>query len=157
MAMKMLVESVQKLVSEELERASQQHGAVHASMAEAYAVMLEEFEETKERVEEAENILNGDFWSTVRTDDPTLAKQHTQAIFNRSVLAACESIQLAAMAAKTLRTIDRLKCQRAKESIEKSVSEIEKEDWPDCIKELRIKHEVDFILSIFGLTTEELK
>lgn len=101
-----LVEAVKELVREELARASEQHGPDFHSLHEAYAVLLEEIEETKQEI----GNLNFDaqhMWSAVRHDNHVMFKTVADAALAHAINAASEAIQVAAVAHKTLNTVDR--------------------------------------------------
>ena len=104
MSMNELKKSVEEMASDEYKRASAKHGVLHASIAEAYAVMLEELEETQEEVIAAERWLKNTFWLGVRENDPDFAAVAAQNIKEHAILTACEAIQLAAMAEKSINT-----------------------------------------------------
>ena len=97
--MKILKADVERLVKEEYDRASKQHGERFNSPHEAYAVMLEELEEAEHEYENARDFLK-EIWYQTKKDDLmsciVLAKDIQQFAEN----AAAEMIQLAAMAHK---------------------------------------------------------
>lgn len=100
--MERLIESIKKTVEEEYERAAATYGRQHSTQQEAYAVIREEFQETCESVNEMGELIEERFWQNVRNDNVkgnfTVAKN----IYNAAVLAACEAIQVAAMAHKAM-------------------------------------------------------
>lgn len=101
-----LLESVKGLVREELSRATEQHGTDYHSLHEAYAVLKEKVEETQY---ELENMLN-DFahlWNATKRDSFVMARNTARAVQAHAMHAACEAIQIAAVAQKVLKTIDR--------------------------------------------------
>ena len=87
------------LVKTELAAANSQHPPF-ASIHEAYAVMLEEFEETREELEILDQLMRKT-WLAVRYDDKMEADV-LQLIEQTAVSAAAEAIQLAAMARKAM-------------------------------------------------------
>lgn len=99
--MEQLIDSVQNLVSEEYERAAARYGRQHSSQHEAFAVILEEYQETCTDVEEVGNRID-EFWKNVCTDDVTQNEPIAMQIHNAALLAACEAIQVAAMALKAV-------------------------------------------------------
>ena len=89
---------IHNLIEEELAEANKIH-PLFQSPHEAYAVMLEELEETKEELIACESLL-ADTWDRVRKDFGVadLMRQ----LKAHAVFMVQESIQLAAMAQKTL-------------------------------------------------------
>ena len=77
--MEQLIKSVKAIAKDEYDRAAAVHGRQHASQHEAYAVILEEFQETCEDVATLGNLITDNFWKNVRTDNlngnATVAKQ----------------------------------------------------------------------------------
>jgi hypothetical protein len=96
--MKELKEAVEKLVSEELERANKKFPMFH-SQHEGYAVIKEEIEELKDNVDYAELYLKM-AWSYIKTNDIKAAMNFIEDIQKNALLAAAEAIQVAAMAQK---------------------------------------------------------
>jgi hypothetical protein len=94
-----LKEQVTKLVDFELEMANKQHGERFNSAHEAYAVMKEEYEEAKEALERAESFLDLSFWESCLRDGRNCA-YFARFIESEAIKAACECIQVAAMAQK---------------------------------------------------------
>ena len=97
--MEQLIDSVQNLVKEEYERAAAQYGWQHTSQHEAFAVILEEYQETCTDIEDAGNRIE-EFWKNVCTDDVAQNQPSARQLHNAALLAACEAIQTAAMAYK---------------------------------------------------------
>ena len=103
-----LVEKVTNLVKEEYELASAIHGAKHNSPHEAVAVIYEEIEES---VVENQNVqkMFSDFWDGVKLNaSDEIQKEVLGNLRCSAILAACEMIQVAAMAHKAMQgyTID---------------------------------------------------
>lgn len=105
--MKELIEAVQHLEEEEYDRASAKFGPIHTSEHQGFAVLLEELEEASEEMCHASNYLNN-LWKLIKSkaaeDKDKLALLN--AIGNKATLAACEAIQVAAMAYKFIKTIE---------------------------------------------------
>ena len=99
-----LITEVKTLVSKEYERASKIHGPTNHSSHESYAILKEELEEAKEELIHTEMYLDR-FWRSARNDDYASQAENASLIFNKAILAACECIQTAAMAYKSLETI----------------------------------------------------
>lgn len=97
--MKKLKEQVTKLVDFEIEMANKEHGDRFNSAHEAYAVMKEEYEEAKEALEDAGISLNRSFWISCRRDGINCAR-YAKFLESEAINAACECIQVAAMAQK---------------------------------------------------------
>ena len=105
--MKQLIEQVNGCVLDEYGRASTKFGRVNNSDHESYAIMLEECEESEQELEAVRSFLR-QFWTYVRADDRDIAKlQSLKSVEHHAVLAACELIQVAAMAHKASMTIYR--------------------------------------------------
>lgn len=100
--MKKLKEAVKPLVESELLMASKDYGDRFHSAHEAYAVILEEYEEAKEELSNIEYAL-ANFWGCVRFpdySDDSEPNAHLSDLENTAICAACECIQIAAMARK---------------------------------------------------------
>ena len=94
-----LKNEVTKLVDFELDMANKEHGERFNSAHEAYAVMKEEYEEAKEALENAGVSLNRCFWKSCRCDEINCAR-YAKFLESEAIDAACECIQVAAMAQK---------------------------------------------------------
>ncbi len=97
-----LVEKVTTLVKEEYELASAIYGAKHNSPHEAAGVIYEELEETNA---ENQNVLKmfSDFWDGVKVNASAEVQNELLGNLRASaILAACEMIQVAAMAHKAM-------------------------------------------------------
>ena len=104
--MEELFNGVKVLVNEEYSRASEKFGSIHHSDHEAFAVALEELEESADDLNTMTAIL-GDFWSLVKSKEATDADKMKMLVGleQAAIFAACEVIQVAAMAVKAQKTI----------------------------------------------------
>lgn len=101
-----LIREVQASVENEYGRAAARFGETNNSNHESYAVILEEFQEALNEESRAGLGLNV-FWDAVKCDEPDQDK--VTALLDlqaRATLAACEFIQVAAMARKAVVTIN---------------------------------------------------
>ena len=89
---------VRELVAVELAAANERFPQFH-SAHEGYAVILEELEETREQIDSVERYLNY-LWDRAKQD--CTAKEQAEYIKMFAINAACEAIQVAAMAQKFL-------------------------------------------------------
>lgn len=103
--MDQLVQEVQQSVEAEYSRAAARFGDTNHSDHESYAIILEEYEEANSECHGVLTSLNL-LWEYIKRnglDDKKIALcDNIQA---RAVLAACELIQVAAMAKKAILTI----------------------------------------------------
>ena len=97
--MKKLIEEITKLSTYEYSRAAEKFGKQHNSPHEAYAVIKEEFEEAQKNVFKVEQILD-EFWEQTKANNTTLGENAVAALGREAILAACEFVQVAAMAYK---------------------------------------------------------
>jgi rubrerythrin len=100
--MNVVREDVKQCVENELQHAVSVFG-LHHSWHEKYAVMLEELQELKEEVNIAEAEIDS-VWFGIRQNLPEYAEAHIHYVYERAVKAACEAIQVAAMAKKEIKT-----------------------------------------------------
>ena len=100
--MNVVHEDVKQCVENELQHAVSVFG-LHHSWHEKYAVMLEELQELKEEVNLAEAEIDS-VWFGVRHNIPEYSEDHIHYVYERAVKAACEAIQVAAMAKKEIET-----------------------------------------------------
>lgn len=98
--MNVVHEDVKQCVENELHHAVSVFG-LHHSWHEKYAVMLEELQELKEEVNIADAEIES-VWFGVRHNLPEYAEDHIHYVYERAVKAACEAIQVAAMAKKEI-------------------------------------------------------
>lgn len=105
MSMDKLIEDVKQLVDEEYNRAAIKFGATNNSDHESYAVLLEELEEADAELFQVQNQLDK-FWLLTKANDSDISKySRLLEMERRAVLAACEMIQVAAMAKKAALTV----------------------------------------------------
>lgn len=97
--MRELINKVQELVSVELERANTIHPPKFNSYHEAYAVILEEYEEMTAEVEKLECHMDG-LWDSIKEDADETTHSWLEIVEKRATLAAAEAIQVAAMCRK---------------------------------------------------------
>lgn len=104
--MEKLIKSVQQLKEEEYDRATEKFGATNNSDHESFAVLFEEMQEAFEEVKNTDTPIQ-QFWQMVKTKgvDDRDKQSVLTAIENSAIFAACEFIQVAAMAYKANRTI----------------------------------------------------
>ncbi|WP_258107199.1 hypothetical protein [Christensenella minuta] len=99
--MKELKEAVKVLMNEEYERAAKKFGGNFNSPHEVYAVILEEKEEVCWELMDLKYAIDL-FWESVKKDD-TEHQDSLRNIEKCALNAACECIQIAAMAYKARR------------------------------------------------------
>lgn len=105
MSMEKLIAEVNELVEREYGRAGAKFGLTNHSDHESYAVLLEEFDEAKDEVSVIDQRM-ALFWQEVKLDAPDEHKSATcKGIELAALLAACELIQVAAMAKKAALTV----------------------------------------------------
>ena len=97
--MQELIDKVQELVAFELARANTIHPPKFNSMHEAYAVILEEYEELADEFEKLESPMGG-LWNSIKGDVFERATSWTKIIEKRAELIAAEAIQVSAMCRK---------------------------------------------------------
>ena len=97
--MKVLYDSLEQIMKEEYDRATERFGLYHNTPSEAYGVILEEAEESEEAVIRMKNEL-AFFWRYVRENDDSKSIDAAKEIMHAALLGACELIQTAAMAYK---------------------------------------------------------
>lgn len=101
-----LIKGVQSLASQEYDRAAVKFGLMNHSDHESYSVIKEELEEAGDEYTALHSSLK-DFWELVKSKDADDADKHAALVSLESgaILAACECIQVAAMAYKAQKTI----------------------------------------------------
>ena len=100
--MKELKEAVKVLMHEEYERAAERFGEKFHSPHGAYAVILEEKEEADFELENMQRAMDC-FWRRVKWNNAEYYKCSLTSIERYALNAACELIQVAAMAYKARR------------------------------------------------------
>jgi hypothetical protein len=98
-------EDVEKLVEKELEAANERFPQFHSSH-EGWAVIREEAEELRQETDDVEEALNI-LWERVRYNMQPHPRFATK-IKERAIAAACEAIQVAAIAQKYLDMLERM-------------------------------------------------
>lgn len=96
---------IEQLAAEELVDANIKHEPKFNSPHEAYAVILEEFEEMKYEMKVCESYL-GSIWDDIKTDDNASTKSFLEYLKKRAVMAVQEGIQVIAMCDKALKLYD---------------------------------------------------
>ena len=105
MSMDKLIADVKGLIEEEYGRASIKFGATNNSDHESYAVLLEEVQEAQFECKGVDLALSV-FWEKCKKNDTDEYKLDIcRKLENRALLAACEFIQVAAMAHKAAVTV----------------------------------------------------
>lgn len=104
--MESLIKSVHTIMEEEYRRAAQKFGFVNNSDHESFAVIFEELQEALDEVKNTDEVIER-FWQMVKSREATdQDKQDVlTAVENSAIFAACEFIQVAAMAYKAKQTI----------------------------------------------------
>ena len=97
--MKNLTEAISELVIQEYDRATVKFGAKHNGPHEAYAVILEEFEEAQYCIGCLEYEI-AHFWGAVKKNKIDTCEGTPEEIKIAAIQAAAELIQVAAMAHK---------------------------------------------------------
>lgn len=98
--MNVIEEQITKAIDDELAAATERFG-LHHSWHEKYAVMLEEMEELEEEVMWAKEYLTS-VWFGVKHNQEDYAEANIPDVYEHAVKAACEAIQVAAMAKKEI-------------------------------------------------------
>lgn len=98
--MNVVREDVEQCVENELQHAVSVFG-LHHSWHEKYAVMLEELEELEQEVQLTKDYLYS-VWFGVKKNIDDYAEANIPDVYEHAVKAACEAIQVAAMATKEI-------------------------------------------------------
>lgn len=101
--MKKLEAKVDTLIVEELAGAEMKFKPLNTGH-EGYAVILEELEEGMEEIEQAKECLDR-LWQCVKANDSSSAVRNAASMEERARKAACELIQVAAMAKRFAKDI----------------------------------------------------
>lgn len=164
--MKKLIESVQKLVNEELIRANKKFGPFH-NYHEAYAVIKEELEEATTELEVIKSYLES-FWDSVKGDCfesnifKDVAIKRLEEMHHISLNLAAEACQVAAMIQKTLVLTQPLPKEEFKSTIDIEPMEIPKmigfrkfgETAEECeirIKENNLLYGIEIFTKVYGV------
>ena len=101
--MKKLRADVEPLVLDEYQRAAEQFGATHNSPHEACAVTFEEVIECDNALSDVKNDLHR-VWGNTMANEPSLREWNK--LKEDAINLACEAIQVAAMAYKSLQSFE---------------------------------------------------
>ena len=100
-----LIEEVKELVDREYGRSGAQFGLTNNSDHESYALILEEFQEAQTEVDTVDDRLSV-FWGLVKENvGPETKFNVLKSMERAAILAACELIQVSAMAKKASLTL----------------------------------------------------
>jgi hypothetical protein len=99
-----IVQPINLLVSDELDRASKLHGKTFASTHEGFGVIAEELQEVGDELEIVEGYLST-MLTFIRDEDKQRIVDVADCLRDRAVNAAAELIQVAAMCEKMTRTV----------------------------------------------------
>lgn len=94
---------VKALVYKELASANERFPQFH-SPHEGWAVLREEYDELEEEVHQLDGEINCYLWGSVKRNTTA---DNVEAVQQRAIAAACEAIQVAAMARKYLDMLER--------------------------------------------------
>jgi len=95
-----LIQIATQMAHNESQRGIAQHGPA-ASAHEGYALIKEELEEAQDEIVRVEQQL-GHLWTSIKGNNVSVYPHYLKQIQQTAILAACEMIQVAAMAEKTL-------------------------------------------------------
>lgn len=93
-------EKVKEAIEQELQAALNKHGPYHSD-AERYGVMLEELEEARDELHDAETLLKL-MWQQTKRNNPKLADECAARVGHAAEKLAREACQLAATARKAV-------------------------------------------------------
>lgn len=105
MSYKRTMRGVDYLIENELDFASEEHGATFASMHEGAAVIFEEVQEAQDEDGSIDNLITV-FWEAIKNEDAKRARMFAEDIASHAERLACEAIQVAAMALKFVDTVE---------------------------------------------------
>lgn len=106
MSYKRTMRGVDYLIDNELDFASEEHGATFASMHEGAAVLCEEAQEANEEIAHIQRAFNS-LWDEVKADNSKGARERAEDVASYAERLACEAIQVAAMALKFVDTVEK--------------------------------------------------
>jgi len=110
-----LIVEIRAAVGHEYDRAAKLNGPTFSSMHEAYAVILEEYEEAQEEAESFEDQLK-DFWGDVKSNKSPICdmqktneyiKNELESMRTTAINAAAEWTQVAAMCHKAIKSSEK--------------------------------------------------
>ena len=101
-----IVQPINLLVSDELDRASKIHGAVFASAHEVFGVIAKELQEVGDELEIVEGNLST-MLAFIREGDSQKIADVADCLRDVAVNAAAELVQVAAMCEKLVRTVEK--------------------------------------------------
>lgn len=104
--MQELIEAVQKLSDEELERANKKFPMFH-SQHEAYGVIKEEIKETEAEYEKINDNIESFFYVVMKDSGAFQEKDRLVRLKQHAMLCAYEAIQVAAMAQKAIDSMEK--------------------------------------------------
>lgn len=95
-----LIQIATQMAHNECAQGTTMYGPI-ASAHEGYALIKEELEEAQDEIVRVEQQL-GHLWTSIKGNDVSVYPHYLKQIQQTAILAACEMIQVAAMAEKTL-------------------------------------------------------
>lgn len=105
MSMNKLISEVKECIEREYGRAGANFGLTNHSDHESYAVILEEFQEASSEMERIRSDLEHFWYFTMHDYDDEDKAKACHKMWKHAMLAACELIQVSAMAQKALITV----------------------------------------------------
>lgn len=105
MSYKRTMRGVDYLIENELDFATEEHGATFASLHEGAAVLFEEVQEAQDEDGSIDNLIPV-FWEAVKNEDSKRARMFAEDIASHAERLACEAIKVAAMALKFVDTVE---------------------------------------------------
>lgn len=101
-----LIKTVNTVVGEEYGRAAAKFGPTNNSDHESFGILLEEYEEARYE-DVAFSKAADNFWNLIKENaDDSEKMDELNSMFHSAIYAACEWIQVAAMAYKAQKTIE---------------------------------------------------
>jgi hypothetical protein len=100
-----IMSKIVPVMQEELARAQHDHGQTYASMHEAFGVLSEELHEAGIEYREL-TAYEGMLIGTIHKGNGKLLLEELSVIHNRALQAACELVQVAAVAQKAIITLN---------------------------------------------------